>query len=310
MKRVLLIFSLLLLIILGAAYFFIPTQQTFIYGINVNCTEDGANRYVIQKDKWQRWLPGDKKEDQFYSYRNIQYRFDKILLNGIEATVIHGDDSTKGFLQFLYYSIDSTKLQWTSAITLSANPFKRVVEYMQKQKLKNTIELFVNEIGNYFNQPENIYGFKVEKLKQVETSMVSVKQTFDHYPTLKETYSMIQLLKDYIHAKGVEEKDFPMLHVYEESTTAYEVMAAIPVKTEIPSEGKFQLKRMMMGSILMAEVRGGVASVTIAEQEFTNYVKDYKKSSPAIPFQSLVTNRLLETDTSKWVTRLYYPVFY
>ena len=310
MKPVLLIFSLLLLIILGAVYYFIPTQQTFNYGITINCTEDGANRYVIQKDKWQSWLPGDKKDNEFYSYQNIQYRFNNILLNGIETTIIHNEDSTKGFLQFLNYSIDSTRLQWTSAITLSANPFKRVVEYMQKQKLKNTIELFVNEIGNYFNQPENIYGFKVEKLKQVETSMVSIKQTFDHYPTTNEIYSMIQLLKDYIHAKGVEEKDFPMLHVYQETPTAYQTMTAIPVKTEMASEGKFQLKRMMMGSILMAEVKGGVASVTIAEQAFTNYVKDYKKSSPAIPFQSLVTNRLLETDTSKWVTRLYYPVFY
>ncbi len=309
MKRFLLIISLLLLIVLGAIYF-IPKQQTLIYGINVNCTEDGANRFVVQKNKWPRWLPGDKKNNEFYSYKNIQYRFDNILLNGVEATVIYDDDSTKGFLQFLYYSIDSTRLQWTSATTLSSNPFKRVVEYIQVQKLKNTIELFINEIGTHFNQPENIYGFSVENLKQVATSMVSVKQTFDHYPTTTEIYSIIQSLKDYIHAKGVEEKDFPMLHVYQESSTAYEAMAAIPVKTELPSEGKFQLKRMMMGSILMAEVKGGVASVISAEQEFTNYVKDYKKSSPAIPFQSLVTNRLLETDTSKWVTRLYYPVMY
>ncbi len=309
MKRFLLIISLLLSIVLCAVYF-IPTQQTFIYGINVNCTEDGAIRYIIQKDKWQRWLPGEKKENQFYNYKNIQYRFDNILLNGIEATVVHGDDSTKGFLQFLYYGIDTTRLQWTSAITLSANPFKRIAGYMQIQKLKKTVELFVNETGNYFNKPENIYGFKVENQKQFEISLVSVKHTFDHYPTTTEIYSIIQSVKDYIHAKGGKEKDFPMLYVYQESTNTYEAMAAIPVKIELPSEGKFKLKRMMMGSILMAEVKGGVASVTTAEIELKNYVKDYKKIAPAIPFQSLVTNRLLETDTSKWVTRLYYPIMY
>ena len=29
--------------------------------------------------------------------------------------------------------------------------------------------------------------------------------------------------------------------------------------------------------------------------------------SPAIPFESLITNRLEEPDTSKWVTKIYYP---
>ncbi len=310
MKRFLLIISLLLVITLGAVYFFIPTKQVFTYAITVNCTEEGGNRYIVQKDKWPHWLPGEKKENQFYSYKNIQYRFDNILLNGIEATIAHGNDSTKGYLQFIYFAIDSTTLQWTSATTLSSNPFKRIVEYMQLQKFKSAVELLVKEIGSFFNQPENIYGFKVEKQNQVETSMVSMKQTFDHYPTTAEIYSMIQILKDHIHSKAVEEKDSPMLHVYEESTTSFEAMVAIPVKTELPSEGKFQLKRMMMGFILMTEVKGGVASVTTAEQELTNYVKDYKKTAPAIPFQVLVTNRLLETDTSKWVTKLYYPILY
>jgi hypothetical protein len=41
-----------------------------------------------------------------------------------------------------------------------------------------------------------------------------------------------------------------------------------------------------------------------------NYVEDNKKTSPAIPYQSLITNRLTETDTTKWVTKLYYPVFF
>jgi hypothetical protein len=59
----------------------------------------------------------------------------------------------------------------------------------------------------------------------------------------------------------------------------------------------------------MAEVKGGLFSVINGEEELTYYLSDYKKNSPAIPFQSLVTNRLLEIDTSKWVTKLYYPIF-
>jgi len=87
-------------------------------------------------------------------------------------------------------------------------------------------------------------------------------------------------------------------------------MVAIPTKSDLQSEGKFQLKKMVLGNILMAEVKGGVHIVMKGENELTNYMDDYKKLSPAIPFQSLITDRQLETDSSKWVTRLYYPIFY
>jgi hypothetical protein len=67
---------------------------------------------------------------------------------------------------------------------------------------------------------------------------------------------------------------------------------------------------MALGNILVGEVKGGTYTVISGEQNLTNYVNDHKKMSPAIPYQSLVTDRLLEADTSKWVTKLYYPVFY
>ena len=86
-------------------------------------------------------------------------------------------------------------------------------------------------------------------------------------------------------------------------------MVAVPTKTELPSEGNFQLKKMIRGNILLAEVKGGLHTIINGEQELDNYVNDYKKIAPAIPFQSLVTNRQLVTDTSKWVTQLYYPIF-
>jgi hypothetical protein len=38
------------------------------------------------------------------------------------------------------------------------------------------------------------------------------------------------------------------------------------------------------------------------------YISDHERVPPAIPFLSLVTNRMLEPDSSKWITLIYYPV--
>jgi hypothetical protein len=39
------------------------------------------------------------------------------------------------------------------------------------------------------------------------------------------------------------------------------------------------------------------------------YFADYKRVAMAIPFEYLVTDRETETDTTKWVTRIYAPVY-
>jgi hypothetical protein len=62
------------------------------------------------------------------------------------------------------------------------------------------------------------------------------------------------------------------------------------------------------GKILIGEVRGGDATTKNAFAEMHNYVVDHQMTSPAIPFISLVTDRKQEPDSSKWISRIYYPV--
>ncbi|MEI8058912.1 MAG: hypothetical protein WCG67_02045, partial [Ferruginibacter sp.] len=103
--------------------------------------------------------------------------------------------------------------------------------------------------------------------------------------------------------------NYPMLNVHEENSSSFETMVAINTKKEVTANETFQLKRMHLGVILMGEVKGGLHTITTGEKEMSNYVTDHRKYTPAIPYQSLVTDRLNEPDTSKWITRLYFPIF-
>ena len=58
---------------------------------------------------------------------------------------------------------------------------------------------------------------------------------------------------------------------------------------------------------------GKVSTIGAAEYDVTtlkanDYFLDSKRASPAIPYELMVTDRSAETDTAKWVTRLYYPI--
>lgn len=307
MKKWILVVCFFMLVLAVSFYILIPTQN-FNNQITVNCTESAIIRKIADQKKWL-WWPGNKINDSIYSFKDYNYKIEKILLNGINTTVFNDKDSVKGFLQLTYYGNDSTQFQWIAEYFFSANPFKRFVQYFQFKKVINNVAFLLADIKKYFDKPENIYGMKIVKQKVTESSMISLKNTFQHYPSTQEIYKMIELLKEYIQKEGGKESNFPMLHVQKEDPMIYETMVAIPTKSDLPSSGKFLLKKMVLGNILMAEVKGGIYTVIKMEDELTNYVNDYKKLSPAIPFQSLVTDRLLETDTTKWITKLYYPIF-
>jgi hypothetical protein len=65
---------------------------------------------------------------------------------------------------------------------------------------------------------------------------------------------------------------------------------------------------MVPGTILVAEVKGGTATVEEGFRQLEFYIDEHELSSPGRPFQSLITDRSIEKDSTKWVTKLYYPV--
>lgn len=310
MKRGLVLLGFIISVCLVAGYFLIRKSQRFILSTEIRCTDEGATRQIQNPEKWQLWWPGHKEDKDLYSFKNYHYRVNKIMLDGFEATVYNSSDSLKSYLQVLPVGTDSSVLQLSCSYVFSANPFTRYMQYFRLKKMQKNIADLLLAIKPYFEQEEHIYGMKVEQQKVKDSSLVSIKNSFTHYPTTADIYSMISILKEYIQKKAGEESNFPMLNIYKTGAESYEAMVAIPTKWDLPMEGDFKLKKMVLGNILMGEVKGGIYTVQEAEKQLSFYVTDHGKMSPAISFQSLVTNRLQEPDTSKWITRLYYPVFY
>jgi hypothetical protein len=66
---------------------------------------------------------------------------------------------------------------------------------------------------------------------------------------------------------------------------------------------------MVPGHFLRTEVTGGPHTIANAHRMMDQYFKDFNRVTMAIPFEYLVTDRLKEADTSKWITRVYGPVY-
>ena len=310
MRRLLLLVFILLLVSATIFYVRIPEKETYSYRTAFKCTNNSAIRLLHDSIQWKKWWVGKQESNSIYSFNNRNYHFQQMTLPGIEAKTSIGDDSVSTFFHVYPYNVDSSHFEWSYVFAYSSNPFTKIKQYLELRSLKKDFKHFLVAAKPFFEDEKNTYGMKIETQRVKDSTLISLKKTFDHYPTTEEVYSLVTDVKNYIKAKGGEESNAPMLNIFSTTDNQYDVMVGIPTKADVAEEAPFIRKKMILGYILVGDVKGGMVTVAAAEKRMADYAFDHQRTAPAIPFQSLITNPMQEKDTSKWVTRIYYPVLY
>ncbi len=309
MKKILLALFFLALLFLLATYFLLPAQPSFAQTISINANPSVTTR-ILRDSDWKKWWPLKRSAgDSILEFNNYTFVITNKLYNGLEVRVSKKQNSFLTSVNIIPLSVDSVKLDWMGIGKASYSPFKRIQQYEAKREIQQSIQILLDSLKTYLQQPMNTYGLKIVEERVTDTLLITSKSEFKSYPSLTVIYEMIQALRDYIKKRDLKEVNYPMLHVLKLGKDEYSTMVAIPVNRETLAQNGIAYKRMAPGKILVTEVRGGPRTIQVAYAQYEEYLQDYHRISPALPFESLVTERIREPDTSKWVTRIYYPVF-
>ncbi len=305
-KKLSLAVVILLVIALTAVYVFIPSRLKVTESTVIKVSINAANRILLDENKWHQWWPGTET----FTFNNQKYRLNKVIFNGVELEIFFSNDSLTSQIQLVPVKIDSTAFEWSGELNNSINPVKRFFQYRKAVTVKQNMNVLLSSLNKYLGNEINIYGFSVKEIKVTDSVLISTHKTFDHYPNNEEVEKVIQKLRNYIKVNKGNEKNFPMLNVLQLDSNEYEARVAISTDKKLAETKDFEIKMVFKGgNILETEIKGGPYTIRKAVNQFEIYKNDYQKTSPAIPYQLLVTDRTKETDTMKWITKLYYPVF-
>ncbi|MBX9892085.1 MAG: hypothetical protein K2Y12_07150 [Chitinophagaceae bacterium] len=296
----LIVFGLIVILML------IPAKRQHSETVTMACPPDAVTRFMVFTQQWKKWWPGQQTGDSIFTYQKKAYQIKTVLLNGFYAVTTDKKSSIE--ISFVPALNNQTQLTVIATTLLPYNPIKRISQLFQ-QVHKETARELSNHCQSFFNTPANVYGYKIERTKVSLLNWMSAKQVFTQYPSTEETYQVIDGLKNYIQNQHGEIIGAPIIHVRALDAMQFELMTALPVNEPVTPSEQYTIKQMVPGFMLVGRVNGGNYTVAAAEKSMENYVRDYKKQSPAIPFQTLITDRRKETDTSKWITQLNYPVF-
>ena len=309
MKKLLLGLLIFASLFIAFILIFIPSKIHFKTSMYIKTSPNVAERFVLNEKAWYNWWPSKSinKNDSSYSYKQFQYAVNWKMISGDSVRIQTTDGYVSSLLNTIPINKDSTSFQWEGESMAETNIFKRVRNYFTKNKLQNNAKEIFSALKVYLENNENVYGLKIDHNMVVDTLLISTKKTFNAYPNTEEVYAMISDLKNYINKNNALQTNPSMLHVVEDSGM-FKTMVALPISKTIPNNEKFAVKKMVAGKILITEIKGGSANAEATIKKVETYMDDYHLLSPAISFQSLITDRSKEKDSTKWITKIYYPV--
>lgn len=305
MKKLMIGIVLTISVFVLSLYLFLPGKQQINEFVNVKAAMSGVTRLLSNDSNWYKWWPGDTA----FTFNRKTYFIKAYHLNAFDIAITKPDASLESRITLVFLDDDSTSVRWHASLENTFDLFKRISHYRKVKEIGKDLNAILTSLKKFAERPENIYGIRVIKTKVADSVLISTRRSFTREPGVHDINRMIQDLRNYIMKNGAKEKNSPMLNIKQVDSSYYEVMTAIAVDRELPTTNQFAAKFMLKGgNILEAEIKGGPYTIENAFNVLEIYRADHNYTSPAIPFQMLVTDRARETDTTKWITKLYYPI--
>lgn len=284
-------------------YVLIPTTGSVVLIMPMRCNIEGADRML--RDTGTRSGCWPHEADQ-----PIRYAVTGLFRRMVELTIDDERLDRRGRLSvFPKVSIDSSVLQLEVFFPFCLNPVKRLRLDREVKRVQADGSVFLTRLKTNLEDQRKVYGLSIRETSTTDSMLVESLQTFNQYPSDSAIYVLVQKLQQFIRRHGGNETGYPMFNVTKQLGGAFEVRVALPTDKKMKRGGVVEWRELIHGKYLEADVRGGDGAVRTAMAQMRNYISDYKRTAMAIPFQSLVTDRRKEPDTTKWLTKIYFPIF-
>lgn len=314
MKKWIVLLLVFIVVAIGCLYFFIPNRIRIHKEVIIAVNARGFSRTIQNDKKWSNWWPGEvvtqsTNEPASFRFNGSTYTIVGKRFSSFILSVKSEKDSFLTELFFIPTKPDSVALTWEGSVSAPTMPLTRLQVYYKARHLHQDMDTILYHLQSFYTKEENLYGMAIKKDFVADSILISTSATSKGYPSVESVYSLIDKLKVFAQAHGARQTGLPMLNVNTIDSITYRTQVALPVDKKLKDEDDVKYRWMLGGGrILATEIKGGPYIINNAFKEMQNYIDDFQCTAPAIPFQSLVTDRSKERDTSKWVTKLYWPV--
>jgi hypothetical protein len=293
-------------------YIFIPSKILISKFIVSGLPIAAEFRYISKQDNWEKWWrdAGGKSHHpgEPFTYNGSVFRLRQLGYNVVGIEIEQDGIVLQSEMDLVSLSRDSTWTRWNCQWPTGNNPIRRLIEYKRAVELSKNMKAVLVNLRQFFLNPKNVYDVDIFRTSFRDTSMLSTRFISSSYPSTEEIYRHFDALRKSIQKQKAQIKGYPMMSVSMLKSDSFETQLAIPTDRSLQNEGTIFYRKMVPGNFLCSVVKGGRYSIDESMRQMEFFLREHGKIQMAIPFEQLVTDRLSEPDTTKWITRIYLPV--
>ena len=312
MKKIFTIVTVILATIVVVIYILIPTKMSFFVTKTMATSTGTLERLVGTKSERAKWIVNEENPlgSNQYFIKSCTLSFPN--KNSFEKNIIVEYKDIRIACTATSQPIDSLlSYNWAFTHSTTLNPITRIKDYSSLKHIEKVLTDLQTDLGVVANNKKAAYGFDIQIQKLTDSTIITLRENTNQYPSVDQIYAAIDKLNNYALEKKALPTNVPMLNVSKINKNSYSFLVALPVNKDLSNEGNIVSKRMFAGGkVLVSDsIMGDIKTIENAIVSFENYKTDVNFMSPAIAYQSLITNRQLVRDSTTWITKLYYPVY-
>ncbi|WEA02107.1 hypothetical protein [Mucilaginibacter sp. SJ] len=308
MKKIFFII-LTIIVIIVVANILLPEKPVIAQDLSIDISDVIAGKFLTTESGWDKWWPGTKTGDRQYNFRGAKISIDKMTNSSTYLKLKKDNLTFNGKISYFADAEGSVKFKWDAVDENNAQFLSRITNYFKTRDVENQVAEILLSLKHFLEDERNAYGYRIYLNHAKDTVLLVSANTYPIYPSLQAIYNTVTTLQQQAVGQGAKQTNFPMLNVTQTDEHEYQVNVALPINKKITPFQKTSINNIPKGgNLLVADVRGGQGTVNNALAQMKIYMKDHRLISPAMPFQLLVTDRLAQKDTSKWITKIYYPI--
>ncbi len=205
-----------------------------------------------------------------------------------------------------------TKITTGFATDMGMNPIGRWIGVFMKPEMEKAFDYNLNELKKLAEaKPKFSVTINEEETKPISYVGISTTMSFEDGEAISaqmgKSYGelMSALGKAKVEMTGPA---FALYPKWDEATKQMEMVCALPVADDAKVPAKYKVMQTQGGKAVKAVHMGDYSKLKTTHEQINQYIAFKKLEITGAPREVYVTDPMVEKDTAKWVTEVYYPV--
>jgi effector-binding domain-containing protein len=329
LRRILLSILVLIAILIGIG-FFLPRHVHVIRSLVIKAPSEFIYEQVNSFKNWKNWSPWHQLDTNMkMEYAgpaegigaSFTYQSDnKKVGNGrltitncvaYDSIVLEMDfmENGKANGKFVFTKSDSgTLVEWIMESDLGNKPISRWFGLFMDNMVGNDFEKGLASLNQFCIANQENAGPRVEE-KQIPAQItLTIRDTCSQSTIGSKLGIFYGKISQLIKTKKLSISGAPFAIYHNFSRQSFDIEAGIPVNERIESSGEIICKEIPSQKTVMAIYKGPYENTGIVYASIERYIKDKNLTVTGPPWEVYITDPLLEPDTEKWQTDIYFPI--